>query len=1007
MLKPLLKINILLFILCLMWQVAALGGSIELGSDFYLDKTKVVQQHIELLKNRLNQSEIELTNLQQQQNQFAKLSYDHVNKQWLYWTKLDISVAKSNLESIIIELSECQQTINLLEKDTQELDNQLNVFHVFGMNVARTGVPDSKTMQAQFDYQKELLRLEKTRAVYLQKLQKTIENSLQFYNTRYMRIESLLKSQTMMQLKEQQAKSEINYQQQQTTWLHHLNSLNGQLKQLEKTKSKDKEMYAKVLNDIFYANENVNFVYLQLLIVRYKDQIQQFKVSISRSTSITLLNKVGDQTQALGKQFLRLNDLLNTRIKILENRKAFLSQQKIKNTTYLREQADLENQYKNAIVAVTALNDELVALRVTLEQALQHELSARQGLLGFGLKAWLDLGSEIVLLPTLTYQLAKSLTQATIKTFNTASGAWWFVLVLLEMIWIMLFYFFNYVLAKIVKAIPDHELGHINPKWLGLELLHKALIDIAIIANFYWFFAYSHIPAQNYRFLLNIGLVYLLFRVFINMAYLCLVDTVHDKAGHDVRLYHRLKWTILVGGLITVCTVLLHQLPLIYEIKDLFYRLFLLFVAIVSLMLLKSWDVLPGLILPHIDERRTYFIKIVRLLGLLIPFTLLTNALIGVFGFINFVLTMARYESIFLLVLIAYLIVRGILSELMEFLSKLLIRHANNGWLWMEAFLKPVDKVLRIILFLVAWSVVFFLYGWDRQSPVVERMDMLLHYHFAHVLNTPVTPITIIELGIILSLLYWVARWTREFVYRFLLSRTQDIGVRNSIAILSQYTMIVTVVLIGMRILGIDLRALTVVAGAFAFGVGLGLRDLANNFVCGFLLLLERPIRVGDTVSIGGYEGEVTHIGGRAVTVRTWDHMEVLVPNAEIFSKTFTNWTAKDEIIRTVISIKIRRIDNPKYVQDLLYQILANHMNVLNDPAPEVFLKELADDLTEFEVRYFVNLRQIKSRVSVRSEVLLSIWQTFEKNGIQHPFPQHEVHIKNLPLLAPPQGSVT
>lgn len=1006
MLKHLLKIKILLLILSLVWQITAFADPNELGNDFYQDKTKVVQQHIDLLKNRLSQSETELVNLQQlQQNQFAKLSYDRVNKQWLNWIKLDIAVAKSNLDSINIELSECQQTINLLEKDTQELDNQLNVFHVFGMNVARTGVPDLKTMQAQFDYQKELLRLEKERSQYLQKLQKTVENSLQLYNSRYMRIESLLKSQTMMQLKEQQAKSEIDYQQQQTVWIGHLNALNVQLKQLEKTKSKDKEAYAKVLNDIFYATENVNFMYLQLLIVRYKDQIQQFKVSISRSSSITLLNKVGDQTQALSKQFLRLNDLLKTRITILENRKAFLAQQKIKNTTYIGELADLENQYKTAIATVDYLNNELLTFRGTLEQALQHELSARQGLLGFGLKAWLDLGSEVVLLPTLTYQLVKSLGQEILKSLNAATSSWWLLFILLETVWMGLFYLFNRFLARVVKGIPEHELGHINPKWLGLELLHKALVDIAIIGNLYWFLAYCFVPAQNYRFLLNISLVWLLFRVFINMAYLCLVDTVRDKAGHDVRLYHRLKWTILVGGFVTACTVLLHQLPLVYEIKDLFYRLFLLFVAVVSLMLLKSWDVLPGLILPHIDERRTYFIKVVRLLGLLIPFTLLSNALIGVFGFINFVLTMAWYESVFLMVLIAYLIVKGIFGEIMEFFSRLLIRHVSNGWLWMEAFLKPVDKVLRILLFLTAGAVVFFLYGWDKQSPVVERMYMLLHYQFAHILNTPITAISVLELGVILSLLYWVARWTREFVYRFLLSRTQDIGVRNSIAILSQYTMIVAVVLIGLRILGIDLRALTVVAGAFAFGVGLGLRDLANNFVCGFLLLLERPIRVGDTVSIGGYEGEVTHIGGRAVTVRTWDHMEVLVPNAEIFSKTFTNWTVKDQIIRTVISIKIRRMDNPEYVQDLLYQILANHKNVLRDPAPEVFLKELADELIEFEVRYYVNLRQIKSRVSVRSEVLMAIWQTFEKHGIQHPFPQHEVHIKNLPLLSPPQSS--
>src|SRR6185437_14076828 len=234
----------------------------------------------------------------------------------------------------------------------------------------------------------------------------------------------------------------------------------------------------------------------------------------------------------------------------------------------------------------------------------------------------------------------------------------------------------------------------------------------------------------------NLGLVWLFFKAIVTLARLCLVETVNDRAGHDVRLYYRLKWTILAGGLITACTVFLHQLPFIYEIKHLFYRLFLIFVAIVSLLLLKSWDVLPGLILHYIDDDRTYFRKVIRLLGLLFPLVLLINAVIGVFGFINFVLTMSWYESIFLVILIGYLIVRGVLGEIMEFFSHLFIRHVNNGWLWTEAFLKPLDQLLQISIFLMAGVVLFYVYGWDMQSPVVERLQYILQYRLVEFLNT-------------------------------------------------------------------------------------------------------------------------------------------------------------------------------------------------------------------------------------------------------------------------------
>src|SRR5690606_26416806 len=123
----------------------------------------------------------------------------------------------------------------------------------------------------------------------------------------------------------------------------------------------------------------------------------------------------------------------------------------------------------------------------------------------------------------------------------------------------------------------------------------------------------------------------------------------------------------------------------------------------------------------------------------------------------------------------------GLLSDGMEQLSRLLIQYVNNGWLWTEAFLKPLDKILRIALFLLAWVVLFLLYGWDEQSPIVERFTRLLHYQLIKALNTTITPLSVIKLCIVLSVLYWTAKWTREFVYRMLLSRTKDMGIRNSI----------------------------------------------------------------------------------------------------------------------------------------------------------------------------------------------------------------------------------
>ena len=993
MLKQLRNLNRIFWICAwLFFSVAIKAESIQTTNQLFADHTELVGQQIDLLKNRLSQAEYQLTALR---GRSEAVAYDQVSTALLKQVGLDIAVAKSNLDSIDIELTEAQQTTARIEKHIQDLENQLNILNVFGLKLAKSiSTPNTAALQSEMDYQLNIFDLEKSRLDYLEKLQKADTSVYQLNKERYRRIELMLKSQTIMRLKEEQEKTENDFQRQQTYWLQQLNTLYGQLNHAESAKDGNKSNVTKLESAIFFANENVNFAYLQMLIARYQDQIHQYKISIVHSTSINVLNKISEQIQLLGKQLGRVEDLLNTRIDILEKRKVFVSQtlsDSAKNHTEADSIGNLALQYKAALKTVSDLNQQTALVRTMLDHTLQQELSARQGLPAWGSDAWLELGQQLLWVPTLTYQISKSLFNTVHSAVDDMTKQWVGVLVALEVAWVALFCFLYVYFGRLVAGMDDHESGHINIKWLGIKLLHRNLIDLAVFLNIYVLFFAFDIPPQNYMFLVSLGFVWLLFRAIITTARLVIVESVHDHAGTaDVRLYHRLQRILWLGAVITAISVFVSQLPIIYEVKDLFDRIFLLYVFIISIILLRSWDVVPGLILPYIDDRRTYLKRVVRLIGLFIPLILLTNSAAGLLGYVNLVITISWYESVFLFVTVGYLICRGILIEIMERASYILIRHVTNGWLWTEAFLKPIDKVLRITLFLTAWSILFISYGWDEQSPVVERLNTLLHYNLVNVLNTTITPLSVIEVLVIISLLFWAARWTREFVYRFLMSRTKDMGLRNSIAILTQYATIVIGVLIIMRVLGIDFRALTVVAGAFFFGVGLGLRDLFNNFACGFLLLLERPIRVGDIVSVGGIDGDVLHIGGRAVTIRTFDHMELLVPNAEIFSKAFVNWTAKDSIVRTVFSVKINRLDNPHQIQKMIYEVLAANKAVLKDPEPEAFMKDMVEQI-EFEVRYYINIRLVKSRTSVRSEILASLWDMFEKHHVQLPYPRHEI----------------
>lgn len=974
-----------------------------------IDRLQLISLQIKLLKTRLDQAQNELLGLQKEDAPISQLSLERASKNLLDKAALEISVSSSNLDSINIELADTQQSINWLEKNIQEIENQLNVLNIFGLKAAVNERANIKEYRIDLRYQQKLLKLEKIRFKYLQEMQETTANILQLKNDKYNHLSTLLKSRRMLHVKQQQVKDELAYQQLQNYWLQQLNTLSARLAKIDPGRSdNDREIYSETERAIFYANENANFAYIKSLIARYKDQIQQINLALKKNNAISVLNEIKEQLQAFNKQINRVDNVLKSRLSVLNKHINLMSQRKKdveKTQTYLQNLLGLQKQYILAEVSLNNLSNRVSQLRGDLDQAIQNELSARQGLPTFGSRMLFDLGKEILLVPALTFQILKSLSNHLSAAFKTSSILVWSLFSIGELFLLFIFLFLRTLLTNSLK---NSSIRNLNTKVFSLEWLQRNLLDIFIIGNAAAIMFFFNVPFQQFKSILYVSLVWLILKAMLTIARLGLVETTHDTAGHDVKLYYRLKWIILMGGVITAFTVFVHQLPLIYELKTLCDHLFLFLLMIVSLLLLRSWDVIPNLILSHMETQHSYLKKSIRFFGILIPLLMFGNSVVGLLGFVNLVMTVSWYEGVFLLVLVGYLISRGLLSSGMEQLSRLLIQYVNNGWLWTEAFLKPIDNLLRISLFFVAGGVLFLLYGWDKQSPIVERLTRLLHYQLVNVLNTTITPFNIIELFVVISIFYWTAKWTREFMYRMLLSRTQDMGIRNSIAILTQYSVVVAGALICLRVLGINLAALTFAFGMFSFAIGWGLRDLANNFVCGFLILLERPLRVGDIVNINDVEGEVINIGSRAVTVRTWDHMELVVPNAEIFNRSFTNWTAKDNVIRTVLHIKISRYDNPHEVKIMIQNVLSSRKDLLQEPAPEVLLKEMTDNHMDFELRYYINIRQVKSRTSVASSVLMNVWDVFAQHGIKPPHPQQEIFLSNdRPKISFQETSIT
>lgn len=524
-------------------------------------------------------------------------------------------------------------------------------------------------------------------------------------------------------------------------------------------------------------------------------------------------------------------------------------------------------------------------------------------------------------------------------------------------------------------------------------------MGLVIFAALSSLFFVSQVSFKDYRLFIYLGFVWFLFRCLFGTARLALVETMGDQFGRDVRLYRTLRWALLTSGCATAFMIVAQQLPVGYEVQDFFNRLFMLVLFALAIVLLRGWAVVPGLIEQHLSwwEPRRYVKRALRLFSFLFPLGLLSIAVLGFLGYRELAWTISVYEGLFLIYLVGYIVARGLLMDFTNWLSDYIITNTRNGWLIVQAVLVPLDKVLRITLLLGGFLLLFSSYGWNQDSYIVIKLYEILFWTLLPLPGLDLSLYHIIMIGIISAVLFWLGRWTYEFAYRWLFARIRDLGVRNSLSVFSQYLMVVVGILIAIRVLGIELTGLVYVFSFLALGIGFGLRDLANNFVSGWLLLIERPLRQGDLVSIGGFEGEVTHIGMRSIRVHTWDRMEVLVPNSEVFTKSFTNWTHQDSIIRSIINIKVNRDDDPHFVQKIIEETLQEMVEIEKEPRLQVLLKEVGNMHVEIEARYFINLSKGISRAEIRSRVQFAIWDQFKFYGIKPPYPVQDIYVKQLP----------
>jgi len=964
-----------------------------------------IEQKTETIKAQNKQLRDELDNLQKQQAQrIASIKPQQITLTEREQAQLKEALASANHDAAAITVLEIQQLLDAINFKISSLESDLrNATLAAGQSqLAKEQV---QHIQKQLSYQRDLLDAERQ---YLEEAKRAFDLSklqLNFAKQWREELEVQYKIKQRMLRQQQLFSKESELEQQQQQWAEKLAVLKSQLSDSESNEAyRTEQKREKIELEILEAREHSNLLHIRIVLARLTSQLISLDENIHDNMSLNELNNTLQESTLIYNEIKNLQKNINSKLDIIKRRVDLQLQdfESAQTSPYYlkkinRSVENLVKQYEVEYRQTEAILTKIVAIQEHLQQGLSRILSRRQGLPGFNLAAWESFALSLVQLPSMASQAIEAMAIQIKNHFLKLGTSQWLMLIIIELAWLWACFMTRRLLLRLIISIQDkRQTVANNMLFVMLQLVFRNLIIIFLLMTFLIFIWLSNTPIVTMLPIIYLVLVWLTFRIAIQIARLTLLESIGSVSGNDVKLYRQLRVALYSGEALTMLTVLAHLLPVSLEVSEFFNRLFMLFLAITGALLLRNWQVVPEIVEAFLSRRRLYLMRIVRLLSVLIPLTLLSTGIIGIVGYVDLAWTISIYEGIFLLVMSGYIFARGILNDLMDQLSTLAIRYMSSGWLWTQAILRPLDKIFHILLFFAAIYHLFYFYGWDKESYPVQKIKWLLNFPLIHFEPTVISLWSLIEMIMTVAILIWVARWTREFAFRLIFARTRDLSLRNSLAVLTQYSVVLIILIISLRLIGVDTTGLNYILTALAFGVGFGIRDLARNYVCGFILLIERPVRTGDLITVGEYEGEITHIGMRAVTLNTWDHMDVLVPNSAIFESTFTNWTRNDSIVRSVVLIKINRQDDPEFIREIIENVLKQSDNVVSDPCPQVFMKELQDPLLEFELRYFIDLNHGKARPEVRSQVLFEIWQAFKKHDIKAPYPQQDIHIRTI-----------
>lgn len=990
----------LLALLCLL---PALSGADPAPLDGRRQMVLEVQEMIQQATADLDKRRAE------QQRWLEQLSPADVSEAMVEQAQVEVEAARVEQESADIDLQEAQQAVRELESAIQEYGQRLQTLKSTPADAVPSAARADQVaaLEAERARRNQALTIETEHLSNLTRVQALARERLRLAQER---VDALSELRQAAELRNQQVAFEdlqTRLEQEQQKWLATAAKTRRDLEAMQR-ENPDPGRERLLTLRLQEAEEQARLLQMDLRIAQLRARTEQIELApADADAEPKQLASLLEEVSTVSAEVHNNLSLLQRKIGVLERQAELVDKRREggERGAALTSEGVLVGKliraHQERVPAFESLKERLDGRPAKVQAA--YQASVHRGLwvrrsLPDDRAAWAELGREFATLPQATLLAVRQSGSDLLHAFTRVSPDRWLLLALVLLAWSGSMVALRRWAGRAASRATQRSSGFSDLLRIPREVLRGSNTALLIGGGGLITVAMSGVaPPSSSILFVGLGL-WVSLVLALQLARGLLYSPQLPDARQHPRLFRQVRWFFSVGTVLAGITLLAHILTLAAPVQDLIDRAFMLYLMASILPTLEVRRLVLESLVRRLGERN--WLGAVRLLSLPVPLAILLGTGVGLAGYANLAWAIGKYLGGFLVVLGLWWLLDRLLRDSITALKNALDPYSRQGQVWIKTAIEPLHGLTRLGLFVGLLLLPLYWLGVHSDNPALQAGLALLKTPLFSIGSKPVHVQGILFALLLALLVFRAGRWVRMVCYEWVFARIADLGIRHSLSVFSQYALVLAGVLVALRLFGIDLTTLAIFAGALGVGIGFGLQNIANNFISGFLLLLERPLRTSDIVRVGQHEGEVTHIGMRSITVKTWDHQEVIMPNADVISNAFINWTRSDDIVRTVLNIGIGYDSDPHRAKAVMEQVLQAHSATLRDPPPQVWLAEF-DGAARFHVQYFINLRR-HSRFEVRSEILLALWDALKAAGIKIPHSQQDIHIRSVPGAAPP-----